>query len=197
MSASSAPTSLRSKNEAVAKHEYGRDQADGDDDADSRQGTALKLALSQPFYYLGDLALTCPQLDHYVVAVSLHDLSLWLIYNAWSGSSSVADDDLEDATALDDDSYFDDSAATEMELKRWYLPDSDPSWAHFPGLARRTLMGKLADNVQTWHFDHSAEVRMQPVWTDEDVVPAFVSACLTSDGYAIRPQISWGYSCRS
>lgn len=124
-------------------------------------------------------------------------MSLWLIFNAWDRHVSVTDDDLEDAAELDDVSYFDQSAAIELERQKWFRPDTDSSWAHFPGLTRRTLMAKLADNVHTWHFEHLAELRMNPVWTGEDAVPAFVCAHLTSDGYVVRPRIDREYACLS
>ncbi|KAI9807712.1 MAG: hypothetical protein M1826_004551 [Phylliscum demangeonii] len=82
--------------------------------------TSLEFALSQPFYNLGELR------EDYVVAVSLHDYSLWLIYNARDSSHTCSEDELEDGTEMDDDAYFDESAAIELESKRWFRPDYDP-----------------------------------------------------------------------
>ncbi|KAI9815423.1 MAG: NADPH oxidase 4 [Phylliscum demangeonii] len=102
--------------------------------------------------------------EDYVVAVSLHDYSLWLIYNAWDSSYTCSEDELEDGTDLDDDAYFDESAAFELESKRWFRPDYDPDWGQFPGLDGKTLMAKLADNVYDLHFRYSprAELLMDP-----------------------------------
>lgn len=62
----------------------------------TRSNSALELTLSQAFCYLGDLAMTCvpdeQRLISYIVAVSLHDLSLWLIYSAWDHRYPVDDD---------------------------------------------------------------------------------------------------------
>lgn len=107
---------------------------------------------------------------------------------------------MEDGTGWDDDTYYDSwPAAVEVERQKWFRPDYDPHWAQIPSLAAgRTLMIKLADNVQTWHFDDpaGAELRMEAVWRacdDDDVVPAFVPARLTSDGYAFRPRVDSRY----
>lgn len=159
------------------------------------KGTVLELVLSQPFYCLGELVTTASHpLGNYLIAVSLHDHSMWLVYNAWDPLYAVTEDDLEGATGWDSDDYCDDSAAIELERQKWFRPDYDSCWAKFPGLTTgRTLMAKLADNVHTWQFDHSAELRMDPVWTDNDVVPAFVCARLTTDGYIFRPHVNRRY----
>lgn len=172
-----------------------RQVRDDDDnyDADSCQAT-LEQTFSQPLYYLGELAPTSLRLDHYVVAVSLYDLSLWLIYNAWNRYPDVTQDDLDDIADPNDDDASMDQKAEELECQKWFRPDQDPAWAHFPGLAGRTLMAKLANNVQTWPFSEAAEVCMIPVWKAEDVVPAFVCARLTSDGYAVRPKVDRTYA---
>ncbi|KAI9825169.1 MAG: hypothetical protein M1826_007094 [Phylliscum demangeonii] len=142
----------------------GSDDSDGSTDSGyaselASPVTPLEFALSQPFYNLGELR------KDYVVAVSLHDYSLWLIYNAWDSSYCVDEDELEDGTDMDDDAYFDLSEALALESKRWFRPDYDPCWAQLPGLDGKTLMAKLADNVYTWHFSHSPqpELRMDPI----------------------------------
>lgn len=197
----SSRTSLRSKKEGIAQGELSTVVVVTDRDVHTcllgGEGAALELAWSQPFFYLGELGRT---LGNYIVAVSLHDQSLWLIYNAWDSSYHVDEEDLEDGTGWDDDTYYDSlPAVIELERQKWFRPDYDPHWAKIPSLAAgRTLMIKLADNVQTWHFDDpaGAELRTDAVWRsrdDDDVVPAFVPARLTSDGYAFRPHVDGRY----
>lgn len=56
-------------------------------------------------------------------------------------------------------------------------------------------MAKFADDVRTWHFDDTAEgeLCMDPVWVDNDVVPAFICARLMTDGYVVRPHVGKSY----
>ncbi|KAI9793443.1 MAG: hypothetical protein M1816_000337 [Peltula sp. TS41687] len=173
----------------------------------TNQDITLKLCISQPFYYLGELVTTIrPDYEerrpnNYIVAVSLYDLSVWLIYNAWDYWYAVDEDDLEDGIRWDNDAYLDQSPVIDLERQKCFRPDRDSLWARFPGLPGRTLMVKIADNVHSWHFNDPAgpELRMDPIWTchDGDVVPAFICARLTSDGYVIRPRVDREYGALS
>lgn len=95
------------------------------------EGTTLELVLSQPFYCLGELVTTSSSLGNYIVTVSLHDQSLWLIYDACNPLSLVTEDELEDATGWNTDAYFDKSTAIELGSQKWFRPDYDPCWASF------------------------------------------------------------------
>ncbi|KAI9829181.1 MAG: hypothetical protein M1826_005776 [Phylliscum demangeonii] len=153
-------------------------------------GSALDAVLSWPFFYLGTLNAPSPE-GSYIAAISLHDRSLWLIYYAWNDSPYLDDSSDDDPYAL-----FDQAEADARESPFWFRPDTSPNWASFPGLAGKTLMAKLEDDVRTWHFDDHKELqfRMASVWTGQgDIVPAFVSARCTEKGEVIRPAIGPRY----
>lgn len=170
-------------------------------DAESNrvQARVLRDVLSCPFYYLGKLSQTVsPELraSNYIVAVSLYDNSLWLIYNAWNYEYQVTEDDLEGEVGWDDDAYLDQAPIQEIEREKCFRPTSDPLWASFPGLPARTLMIRLANDVSTWHFDEpdGPELLMDPLWFGDDVVPVFICARLTSNGQIVRPRIGRNYA---
>lgn len=106
----------------------------------------------------------------------------------------------DDETERDDDDYLDQSPVIELERQKCFRPGRDPLWAQFPGLPhRRMLMVRVADNVHTWHFNDPAgpELLMDLIWTDDDVVPAFICARLSADGYVVRPHVDRNYGALS
>ncbi|KAI9833400.1 MAG: hypothetical protein M1826_007498 [Phylliscum demangeonii] len=156
----------------------------------------LDAVICQPFYHLGTLNVNDPYRDgSYITAVSLHDYSLWLIYNAWNGLPHIDSEDESDDVGS---GPYDDAVEDARERPYWFRPDTNPDWASFPGLSGKTLMAKLADDVRTWPFyDPEAHpFRMSSVWSQGDVVPAFVCARVTEKGEVVRPAIGprYGYA---
>ncbi|KAI9830109.1 MAG: hypothetical protein M1826_005103 [Phylliscum demangeonii] len=134
-------------------------------------GTELDTVISQPFFYLGTVNGPYPD-GSYIAAISLHDRSLWLVYNAWNSFPYIDDSE-------DDEEFipYDQAVEDARERPYWFRPDISPDWASFPGLSGKTLMAKLADDVRTWSFDDAHPFCMSSVWTGQgDVVPAFVCA---------------------
>lgn len=118
----------------------------------------------------------------YLLAVSVYDKSLWLIYNVWNyydrGDDVDDDEDEEDPHR---------PLGFDWNLSHPFRPDSDPNWAKLPGLLGRMLMVKIANHVRTWHFGDPTgeEMLMQQGWTEKGVVPTFRCARVAEMGKVI------------
>lgn len=76
----------------------------------------------------GRATMSRRQLEQYLVAVSLYDHSLWMIYNAWDRHPEWKMED-------EDTQWESDEAYDMAECPYWFLPESEPaSWARFEGL---------------------------------------------------------------
>lgn len=108
--------------------------------------------MSFPFYTLGRLyskpifSESRPTVTNFIAAVSLADCSLWAIYNAW-------DEDWIEAEAGDEVDWIG-VERHETPLK----PLWSETWGKSPGLNRRVLITKLANNVYTHVFAPTEQI---------------------------------------
>ncbi|KAI9788574.1 MAG: hypothetical protein M1816_006823 [Peltula sp. TS41687] len=124
----------------------------------SPQENGLELALSSALLFIWASWLQLPPgIDHSVVAVSLHDHSLVVADSQRLGLEHFC----HRGRAGRGRSLGPVGQTLTTAMIRWLSswnvkggsdPIRIPSWAHFPGLAGRTLMAKFADTVHTWRF---------------------------------------------
>lgn len=151
-------------------------------------GTHLQTKpLRHPFLYLGDLGRSERRqggqdaATDYVLAVSLYDLSVWMIYDAWDYGDDTycIDSDDEDGNEEEEDGEVRHSS---------FRPDVNPSWARVPGVKGNTLMARIAESVHSWPFEGAAELRLSQAWIANDVVPVFLRACVSQEGKVVHPE---------
>lgn len=114
--------------------------------------------------------------------MSLYDVSVWIIYDAWDYG--------DDTYSIDSDRVSEDE---EEELHSSFKPDMNPFWASLPGLSGRTLMARIAENVYSWLSEDklgNAELCLKQAWVADDVVPVFLRARVSRGGKVVHPRTS-------
>lgn len=113
--------------------------------------------------------------------MSLYDLSVWMIYDAWDYR-----DDTYCIDSDDEDGYDEENDGEERHSS--FRPDVNPSWASLPGVNGKTLMARIAESVHSWPFEGSAELCLNQAWVADDVVPVFLRAHMSREGKVVHPE---------
>ncbi|KAI9786751.1 MAG: hypothetical protein M1816_007822 [Peltula sp. TS41687] len=152
-------------------------------------------SLRHPFLYLGDLGRSerrppaagqhATVTTDYVLAVSLYDLSVWMIYDAWDYGDDTHCVDSSD----DDDEEEEEEEEEQGEVRHSsFRPDVNPFWARVSGVKGSMLMAKIAEDVRSWPFEAAAELRLSQTWIANVVVPVFLRARVSREGRVVHPE---------
>ena len=107
----------------------------------------------------------------YVVAVSMLDSSVWIIYEAWD--KKVWSDEMQMTTRYEPRKSWLDTTSS----KGHFQPERDRNWGCLRGCdERRLLTAKIADDVKSWaalgSFD--GPIRLRRGSMEDGSVPVFV-----------------------